>query len=143
MLFSEARGHKVVSTRTADTVGRVKDFVVDPATRRVVALEVRKSAEGDTLLWADLGAFGADAVTVAEASSIGAAGDDIAALTGKDHRLVGKRVLSSVGDELGTVSDVEFDHESGAVTALVLGSASVVGARLVGVGSYAVVVTAE
>ena len=51
MLFSKSRKHKVVSTGTAETVARVKGFVVDPVTRHVVALVVGKSKQGDTLPW--------------------------------------------------------------------------------------------
>ena len=142
-LFSEAKGRKVVSTSTADTVGKVHELVVDPATRTVVALELRKTASGDTLRYADITAFGDDAVTVTGADRITEAGEDVAALLGKDHHLVGKRVLSAAGDDLGKVSDVEFSAESGRVTALRLDGSEVAGQRLLGVGSYAVVVAEE
>jgi sporulation protein YlmC with PRC-barrel domain len=71
------------------------------------------------------------------------AGEQVTAHLGKDHRLVGKRVLSTAGDELGMVDDVEFEPSSGAVTLLVLDHGEVAGVRLRGVGSDAVVVTAE
>lgn len=79
---------------------------------------------------------------MAGSDAIAEAGDDVTALLGKDHRLMGKRVLSTAGDELGKVADVEFDGTSGAVTALLVGELHVAGVRLCGVGSYAVVVTA-
>ena len=143
MLFSEAKGHKVVSSSTAETVGKVSAFVVDPATRAVLAVKVKKSDAGDFLRWSDLLAFGADAVTVTEASCIGDGGPDVKALTGRSRAILGKRVLTSGGDELGKVHDVDFDPETGTITALVLGkggSGEVAGDRLVGIGSYAVVV---
>ncbi len=143
MRFSEAMGRKVVSTSTADTVGKVDGFVVDPSTRTVLALEVHKAESGDVLRWADVGSFGVDAVTVVADDAITEADDQVTALLGKDHRLVGKRVLSTEGDELGKVEDVEFEPGSGAVTLLVLDRGEVAGVRLRGVGSYAVVVTAE
>ena len=65
MRFSEAVGRQVVSTSTAQTVGRVDEFVVDSRRRAVVALSLRRTEGGDTLLWTDIVAFGADAVTVA------------------------------------------------------------------------------
>jgi len=143
MRFSDASGRKVVSTSTADRVGRVDEFIVDPKTRSVVAVELKKTENGNTLRWSDITAFGADAVTVTGAEKITDGGDDVTALAGKDHRVLGKRVLSSKGDELGKVKDVEFDPESGAVTALILDNGQVEGSTLVGVGSYAVVVHAE
>jgi sporulation protein YlmC with PRC-barrel domain len=143
MLFSRAKGHKVVASSTAGTVGRVSGFVVDPVTRSVVALRLKKAERGDFLRWADLVAFGADAVTVTDDSVIGDGGPDVAALAGKAHRVLGKRVLTSGGDELGRVDDVDFDPGTGTVSALVLGkggSGEVAGDRLLGIGSYAVVV---
>jgi sporulation protein YlmC with PRC-barrel domain len=68
---------------------------------------------------------------------------EITGLVGKDHQLLGKRVLSTGGDDLGKVADTEFDPDTGAVTALVLTSGEIAGTHLVGVGSYAVVVHAE
>src|SRR5450755_2396459 len=140
MRFSEAAGRQVVCTSTADTVGLVDDFVVDPRRRAVVALSLRKTNGGDTLLWTDIAAFGSDAVTVSNADKIVDAAPAIIALSGKEHRLVGKRVLTAGGDDIGTVDDVEFDADTGAITSLLLPSGDVSGARLIGVGSYAVVV---
>lgn len=143
MRFSESEGHKVVSTSTAETVGKVSGFVVDPATRAVCALEVKKATSGDVLPWAHVIAFGADAVTVTGPESISQADEAVAALRGKDHRLIGKRVLSTEGDDLGEVTDVAFDGNTGMLIRLEMGTAEVSGVRLRGVGSYAVVVTAE
>ncbi len=143
MRFSEAKGRKVVSTSTADSVGVVHDFVVDPKSAAVLAMQLKKTHAGDTLRWSDITAFGADAVTLTSPDKITEADDDVRALLGKDHRLVGKRVLSTAGDELGEVSDVEFDVDSGAVTSLILDDGHVAGARLSGVGSYAVIVRSD
>jgi uncharacterized protein YrrD len=143
MRFSEADGRKVVSTSTAETVGKVSGFVVDPARRTVIAVELKKADHGDTLLWSDIVGFGADAITVEDAEKIGSATAETNALSGKDHQVLGKRVLSSAGDELGAVADVAFEPETGEITGLILKDAEVTGDRLIGVGSYAVVVAAE
>jgi uncharacterized protein YrrD len=143
MLFSEATGRQVVSTTTAATVGKVDDFVIDPHTHAVVALRLKKADAGATLRWSDITAFGADAVTVSGAEKLTDAPPELAALSGKDHRVLSKRVLATTGDELGAVQDVDFDPETGIISALVLAGGSVAGVRLIGVGSYAVVVQAE
>ncbi len=144
MLFSEGKGRKVVSSSTATTVGKVSRFVVDPATRAVVGVELKKTEDGDMLRWADITAFGVDAVTVTGPDKIGDGGESVQALAGKAHRLLGKRVLTSTGDELGKVADVDFDPLSGALVALHVDDQSVVDAsRLLGIGSYAVVVRDE
>ena len=109
MRFSEADGQKIVSTATADTVGKVGTFVVDPRSRTVVAVTVKKSAGGDLLRWPDIYAFGQDAVTVTGAEKLVNPDPDLAALADKSHELIGKRVLTTAGDEIGKTVDVEFD----------------------------------
>jgi sporulation protein YlmC with PRC-barrel domain len=144
MLFSDAKGRKVVSSSTATTVGKVNRFVVDPTTRAVVGVELKKTEHGDMLRWSDITAFGADAVTVTGPDKIGDGGEAVQALSGKAHRVLGKRVLTSTGDELGKVVDVDFDPVSGVLTALHVDDESVVDAAgLLGIGSYAVVVRDE
>ncbi|EME59847.1 hypothetical protein G352_19588 [Rhodococcus ruber BKS 20-38] len=140
MRFSAAVGRQVVGSAAADTVGQVAGFVVDPAVRRVVAVQVKKSGAGTIVPWTNIGAFGDDAVIVDGPDAVGEPDATIAALTGKDHTLVDKRVLTTAGNEWGTVADVEFDPDSGAITALLGEHGQVAGVRLVGVGSYAVVV---
>jgi sporulation protein YlmC with PRC-barrel domain len=141
MLFSEAGSHPVVSTDTASTVGSVGGFVVDPVAASVVALRVRHSGgDGDTLHWEDVKAFGADVVTVASPQVLVDARGRAAELRGRDSELIGKRLLTDAGTEIGRVGDIEFDPVSGAVLALVTSDGAVLGHRLVGCGSYAVVV---
>ena len=147
MRFSYAKGHKVVASSTATTVAKVSELIVDPVTRSVVAVRLKKSENGDYLRWNDMVAFGSDAVTVTDDSSLGDGGPEVQALSGKTHRVLGKRVLTDGGDELGKVDDVEFDPATGTLTSLLVGrggrhgeSSEVAAARLLGVGSYAVVV---
>ncbi len=143
MKFSEASGRQVVSSNTAETVGQVAGFVIDPQSHSIVAITLNKAAHGDTVLWADLTAFGTDAVTVPGAEVILEANDAVAALSGKDHRLVGKRVLDTDGVDLGAATDAEFDPATGRLTELLLTNGTVRGERLVGIGSYAAIVHAD
>lgn len=143
MLFSDAKGLKVVSTATAEQVGRIKGVVVDPATHHVAALLLKKAEGGAILRWSDLTGFGADAVTVASGSLVTDHDEQVDALLGKEHELLGKRVLDTRGDELGSVKDLDIEPTTGEVTSMVLERRSVPGAHLVGVGSYAVVVVAS
>lgn len=141
MRFSEVLKRKVVSTDTADTVGKVSGFLVDPATRAIAGLVCKKTQTGTVIAWPDLTAVGADAVTIADAQKIHSPEGRLAELSDKAHRVLGKRVLCATGDELGEVSDVEFDPETGRLVSLVLEREEVEGSRLLGVGSYAVVVS--
>ncbi len=141
MLFSEVAGHKVVSTDSADTVGKIDAFVVDPALPGIVAFTVAKSPNlGSALPWANLGAVGPDAVTVASSEAIIVPDERLAELADKSHALIGKRVLSTAGVELGTLRDVDFDPATGRLAALLLDTGTVEGDRIMGAGSYAVVV---
>jgi sporulation protein YlmC with PRC-barrel domain len=53
--------------------------------------------------------------------------------------LLGRRVLSEFGTELGKVDDVSFDPATGILSTLAVGSDSRPAADLLGAGSYAVV----
>lgn len=140
MKFSEVLGHKVVSLATAETVGVLDEFIVDPRSRRVVALGIKKTKSGSALRWDDIESFGPDAVTVSDADKIAGPDREIDQLSGKDHYFLGKRVLLTVGDEVGQVDDVEFDPASGELVAIDIPGSSIAAGRLVGCGSYAVVV---
>lgn len=140
MLFSEAKGRKVVNTADATTVGKVRGFVIDPAKAAVVAVTCKKTQAGDTLTWADLTAFGADAVTVDGAGRLTQADEQVSALSDKKYKINGKLVLTVAGDALGEVKDVEFDPETGALISLKLGNGKTATGHLVGLGSFAVVV---
>jgi sporulation protein YlmC with PRC-barrel domain len=135
-------GRKIVSLATAETIGTLGEFVVDPKTQRVVALGVSKSKNGDTLPWDGIESFGPDAVTVADDTRVAGADREVAQLSGKEHAFLGKRVLATNGDELGKVDDVEFDPGSGVLLSIATTGGQVDAERLVGIGSYAVVVEA-
>ena len=140
MLFTQVTGRKMVSTASAETVGQVAGLVVDPRSHHVVAVSVKKAAHGDTLLWNDITAFGTDAVTVPGPEVIREANDAVKELSGKAHDLLGKRVLNTLGEDLGTLSDVRFDPVSGALVTLLLPGRDVAGSLLIVIGSYAVIV---
>jgi len=145
MRLEETKGLKVVSTATAETVGKITDYVLDTPARRVAALKLKKTqGDGDTVPWASIGSFGPDAVIVADAAAIVAAPGEVAELEDKRFRAHKKKVLTTSGEDLGEVADIEFDPTTGAVVSLLVGKGgkdSIDGSRLVATGSYAVVVT--
>lgn len=139
MLFTEATGRKVVSTADASTVGIISGFVVDPASQRVVAVALSKTTGQATMLpFESIAAFGADAVTVAGADAVVAPDDRLTELSAKQHTILKKRALTTAGDEVGTVRDVEFDPANGNLVSIRLDDHTWNGQALVGVGSYAV-----
>jgi uncharacterized protein YrrD len=144
MLFSQARKRAVVNTATATRVARVDGFVVLPAPARVALLRLGKvSGHGTLLAWEDVQGFGPDAVTVATDAVIRPPRDHLEQRAeDNDLEIIGKRLLSEQGTELGTVTDVDFDPETGAVTSLITKTDTVAGQRLIGLGGYAAVVSA-
>lgn len=141
MLFSEATGRTVLSTSAAETIATVSDFLVDPLTAQVVAIRLKKThGAGDTLHWADLISFGADNVIVSSPDVFGKATGAAASLDPKTAELVGKRVLTDAGTEIGVVTDVDFDPASGALLSLLSTDEPIHADRLIGCGSYAVIV---
>jgi sporulation protein YlmC with PRC-barrel domain len=143
MFFSQARKHNVVNTATATRVGRVNGFVVLPGPARVALLRLSKvSGAGTLLAWDDVQGFGPDAVTVATDAVIRPARDALEQRAeDNDLEILGKRVLTEHGMELGPVTDVDFDPETGAVTSLITKTETIAGQRLIGLGGYAVVVS--
>jgi sporulation protein YlmC with PRC-barrel domain len=143
MQWSQLKGRKVVSTATADRVGKVSGFLLDPATRSVVGLVLKKTETGSVVRWSDLVAVGSDAVTVADASVVVEPDEALEALAAKRGTVLKKLVLDVDGRAIGTVTDLDLDPETGVVRELVLDERTVSGERLLGVGSYAVVVRAD
>lgn len=141
--FSEVLGQGVVSAATAQRVGTVGSLVIDPAGGRISALRV-KGPDADLVDWAELRGIGPDAVVVSSADAMRLArpGPEERARDGAMD-VLGKRVLTDSGTELGTVADVEFDPETGVLEAVVVGDHRLPGDGIRGVGPYAVVVRAD
>lgn len=144
MLFSQARKRDVVNTTTATTVARVDGFVVLPGPTRVALLRLSKVSSAGTLLaWEDVLGFGPDAVTVTTDAALRPARDDLEQRAeDRELEILGKRVLTELGAELGAITDVDFDPETGAVTSLITKTDTIAGDRMIGLGGYAVVVSA-
>jgi uncharacterized protein YrrD len=142
MLFSQTEGRSVVSVADAKSVGVVDACVVDPAAARVVALRLYKTKDSkrNILTVARARAIGPDAVMVPDREVLETAEGLLAELSDKSHDLPEKRVLTERGDELGTVSDVDFDPETGAVLTLHTTAGDLDGKSMIGVGGYALVV---
>lgn len=136
MRFSECRHRPVLDTGSAAEIGRVDGFVVDAATHRVHALRVGKYKGGSILRWDDVQGFGPDAVTIRSQETVRPPGDAL----DESGDLIGQRVLSDAGFDLGAIDDVEFDPDSGQLQRLIMGEGGIDASTLLGAGSYAAVV---
>jgi sporulation protein YlmC with PRC-barrel domain len=141
--FTTAVGRKMVSRASAEELGSLTHIVVDVPHRKVTSLVMGKGRKAALVDWDQVSGFGPDAVMIADESALHQPRDDHegAAADGK-LELVGRRVLSDMGEELGEASDVVFDPASGAVETLVIGELEVPATSILGAGSYAVVVKA-
>jgi uncharacterized protein YrrD len=136
MRFTECAKHPVLDTTTAEEVGRVDGFIIDPSGHRIHAVRVGKHKGGSILPWGEVQACGPDAVTISSDAAVRAPGEPL----DEAHDVLGQRVLSEEGFELGVVDDVEFDPESGELQQIDLVDRSVDARTLIGSGRYALVV---
>jgi len=141
--FAAAVGRKLVSRKSAEELGELAHIVVDVKLRRIALLIAGKRRKALLVAWEDVSGFGPDAVIVTDESVMFSPRDDRerAAVDG-ELELLGKRALSEIGDDLGTVTDVVFDTSSGAVETIVLGDREEPAASLLAAGSFAAIIRA-
>lgn len=143
MLLSQVLGHPVISAEDARPAGEVAGLGIDPLTRRITELYLRDAKSGgDSVPWARVRGMGPDAVIIdtggADVTEAGHGGSHSRA----HKKLLGKRVLTEYGEDIGTLTEVTFDPDTGSVGDLHIGREQVPGSRLVGIGSYALVIGA-
>ena len=139
--FKRSAGRKVVSRSSAKELGAVSHLLVDAQQVRIAAIVIGRGNKAQLAEWAQVSGFGPDAVMVVDDGALRPPADDRerAAAEGK-LELVGKRVLSERGNELGELDDVTFDADTGALEELLIGDRRVQATRsLLGCGSYAAV----
>lgn len=141
--FRRTTGRKVISRASARDLGTVNHLLVDADQRRIAAVVVGRGRKAQLVDWEQLSGFGPDAVMVRDEGALRSPLDDRerAATDGK-LELVGKRVLTERGNQLGVVDDVTFDPGSGAVETMRIGDREVPAGSLLGSGPYAVVLDA-
>jgi sporulation protein YlmC with PRC-barrel domain len=139
--FTAAQGRKVVSRASADELGTVSRLVLDPGNRRIGLVVIGKRRKARVVSWEDLSGFGADAVMVGQDDALREPQNDREQAAAKGQlELLGKRVLSDLGNDLGEIDDIVFDPDSGVLESLVIGEHEQPAQLLLGAGSYAVIV---
>ncbi|MFH9656917.1 PRC-barrel domain-containing protein [Streptomyces sp. NPDC017248] len=140
MLFTQTRGLPVITADAAEPLGRVESLTIDAHTASIACLRLSGAPKHAAVIaWHAVEAVGRDAVIVRSR----AAADPGQGGLPTHHEALGHRVLTELGTEHGTVKDVAFDHTSGHVHTLYTALGEISGDRLLGLGSYAVVVRAE
>ncbi len=137
-------GQPVIARDTADRVGTLDGIVLDPETGKVVAVQLGAKKSSRFIRWDDISAIGSDAIMVSNADSVRDARGSLEERAAAGiASLLDKRVLDDRGDELGTVDDLELNKTTGIINELRVGDVHVAGERLIGIGSYAIVASAE
>jgi len=136
-----AAGRKVISRADARDLGVVGHLLVDAAERRVAAIVIGRGRKAQMIDWSQVTGFGPDAVMVTDDGAVRAPVDDRerAAVT---VEMVGRRLLTEHGTELGMLDDVTFDAATGTLEMLRTGDREIPAGSLLGNGPYAVVVDA-
>jgi uncharacterized protein YrrD len=120
MRWKELKDRPVVSVAGAERLGFVDDLFLDSAGRMVLGLGVRRGGlltHREAMMLRDVQAVGGDAVTVLDASKLNkeASFSELESRS-QASRIIGSRILTEDGQEIGTVSDLVMDLEQSEVT---------------------------
>ncbi|MGW1744336.1 PRC-barrel domain-containing protein [Streptomyces sp. NPDC002092] len=140
MLFTQVQGLPVITAEEAEPLGRVEGLTIDARTRRIACLCLSGAPKhAETIGWSAIGGVGPDAVIVRSRIAV----DPGQSVFPVHHEALGRRVLTESGTVHGTVKDIAFDKATGQIRTLYTALGDISGDRLLGLGSYAVVVRAE
>lgn len=142
--FHRAARRKVLSRASAQELGAVEHLLLDAQRRQIAAVIIGHRKKAQLVDWAQLSGFDPDAVMVSDESALRPPANERerAAADGKLD-LIGIRTLTETGNELGTIDDVSFDPDTGAVETLRNDDREIPAGSLLGSGSYAVVLDAR
>ncbi len=142
--FKQVDRRPVIASDSAESIGTVMGFVLDAAGRQIESIYIGGRGKHAHLVdWATLTSFGADAVMVPSEGDRTTVDDDHqkAAVQG-NVAMVGSRVLTIEGLDVGVVDDVDFDTETGVIVRVVTDHGPIEASRVRSLGSYALVVDA-
>ena len=116
----DAGGLPVITRDDGRKVGNVQDLVLDRQGSRVLGILVDEAGwfkEARVVAWPSFRVIGLDAVIIDEEASAKKASEvpEMSEVLEKGNVLVGVRVETTEGRELGKIEDFYFDPESGVV----------------------------
>ena len=119
MLLTTTLGEKVVSKASAETLGSVDGVVIDAANRKITGLRLGKGRKAKIVPWDTVSGVGTAAVIVREDDALRDPADGVEQrFASGDIALIGGLVLSDRGNAHGTVTDIEYDADTGALTSI-------------------------
>ena len=115
-------GLKVVGQTDAAALGTVKDLIFDHDSNELLALLISEKdlfglIDAQIVPWNQVRTIGQDAVMVASGESKIKAGEDsrVKGVMGRETALSGTRILTTDGQELGTLADTYIDESTGLI----------------------------
>lgn len=133
-------GTPIIDLSTATTAGRVDDVFIDVKSRTVRGLRIGKATDDKNwLAWTDITAVGPDAVTIDTTDRLSDRPDDLGPGC-RGGKVIGGRVLTNEGRELGALRGIDVDAGSGAISSLDVDGGSLAAETLLGIGTYATIV---
>jgi uncharacterized protein YrrD len=116
----DAGGLPVITRDNGKKVGKVEDLVLDRQGSRVLGILVDEAGwfkEARVVAWPSFRVIGLDAVIIDEEASARKASEvpEMSEVLEKGNVLVGVRVETTEGRELGKIEDFYFDPETGIV----------------------------
>lgn len=142
--LSDLVAKEVLSRSSAERLGQIVHVAIVADRPSIEALVVKSGRRSGLVHWSDVVSVGPDAVIVVDEAALhGPADDHEKRVAAGATDPLGKRVLADTGNQIGTVDDVEVDSSQGSVEAVIVAGEPIAGPRLLGAGSYAVVVAAR
>jgi uncharacterized protein YrrD len=114
-------GKKIIAIATGTEIGNVEDIIYDPLKNQIRGILVDKGgwfSEAQIILMTEVKSIGPDALMVENETAIKKASDiqgRVSNIAEEGHYLTKTRIITEEGKELGTVSDLIFDSETGDV----------------------------
>ena len=111
-------GMPVISLEEGQRIGKIKELVVNPTTKVVVALLIEQKGwfkDQKFIPYSKVCSVGNDAITIEQSSSVqkGTSLPDIVQLTKNKFTIIGCKVIAENGTVLGVVEEFFVDAASG------------------------------
>ncbi|OQA04390.1 MAG: PRC-barrel domain protein [bacterium ADurb.Bin400] len=122
---SELKNKPIITYDEGEVIYRVDDTVFDPKTHEIIAIVAESGtvlADAKVIPFARIKAIGPDAVTVKDKDAIIEVAKDskIGQLMSKENVVMGKKIMTEDGKDLGEIDDILFRENDGKVDGFVV-----------------------
>lgn len=137
MRWRKSLGKPVIDRSSGETIGEVTTLIASVESHRITGIVV----DDRIAPWSTTRGIGHDAVTVPSVDALTEPTDgDEKRIVDGDVDPLGRSVYTEDGFALGSLTDIDFDADTGEIGRLLLADDDLAGSRMLGIGSFAVVV---